>query len=180
MQIRSGLSRSRPAGADHASAGSRELRKTDHINDIFNHKPHEDKERRSAKLHLSNASKQISQEFRDGLRQFLKQNPEVGRQLHAITLPGDDGEASPSPQLLQRKVGAYLQWLTIREQNENQPIGDEESEAPYRAINDAGKDDELRELFERGNTRREEIRDHRRKNSPNYYYLVYPETYSFN
>ncbi|SCC90683.1 hypothetical protein SCG7086_BY_00040 [Chlamydiales bacterium SCGC AG-110-P3] len=180
MQVRNGLTRSRSSVTDHASAGSRELRKNDHINDIFNHKPREDKERRSARLHLSNASRQLSEEFRQNLQAFINRNPEVGKQLHRITLPGDEGEVKASPQLLRRKVGVYLQWLKIREKVSNEPIGDEESESPYQAIHRSNKDNELRQLFEQGDVRRAEISEHRRKNSPNYYYMVYPETYAFN
>jgi len=53
-------------------------------------------------------------------------------------------------------------------------------EIPYLSIHKQGKNDQIRSLHQEHHEVREQVRDHRKKDLPNYYYMIYPETYSFN
>jgi len=176
MRIWSGMTQGAPRLSENKGSKSSSLKKSEIIADIFNHKPVESDERKSTKLHLSNTSKALHAQHCQEVRDFLKENETVESQLREIEL---DPEGSGSGDaVMTRKLGSYVSWLRIREHASEDSSA--AGEAPYRAIHAEGKDEEIKALVDGNEQRRQKINADRKQFMPNYYYMVYPETYSFN
>jgi hypothetical protein len=161
--------------AENQSSKSSALKKSEIIADIFNHKPPDTEDKRDAKLHLSNTSKALQAQYRSEVSAFLKENASIQEHLSKIEL---EGEKASSEALMSRKLGAYVNWLRIRQNaGENLNSG---ADAPYQAIHNIGKDEEIKAIVENNEERRQQVNAARKAFMPNYYYMVYPETYSFN
>ena len=169
-------------GSSFRNAGSRlspsslsvaEMNKSEIVADLFNHQPPEEDNKESVRVHLSNASRALTAETMRNVEEFLAQHQEIAQEVEKIELSDDRKES-----LTTRKLKAYLKWLEIREQGEMDPSSLQE--APYLAIHAQGKDQEIRNLYQESESKRQLIQENRRKHLPSYYYMVYPETYSFN
>jgi len=179
MEIWSGVTRSTTSASEKRAGRSGRLRKSDHISDLFNHQPDEEKEKKGTRVHLSQASRVLTDQHRQKVTGFLKEHPELKKGLEQIPLPGVD-EERPQGAMVGRQIRAYLQWLEIREKHGGAPLAEGESETPFLAVHQLGKDTELKQLMGERETAQKGVQDVRQKNNPNYYYLVYPEAYSFN
>lgn len=173
MQIFSEIRRyQQPASSP--SEGSPKLRRSEMLADIFNNQE-SGKASGDVKVRLSNASRRLGEALRSRVDAFLKENKAVGKDLQAIELPEES--RGSSKHLAVRRMGMYLQWLRIREGDDSELS---EAEQPFEQLRSHGKDEEMRGLFQQYDDERQAIREQHKKQAPNYYYMAYPETYSFN
>jgi hypothetical protein len=176
MRISSGL-RSLNSRLPQGTQGKESLEKTEIVADLFNNPLSQKDSQGDSKLRLSNASRLMREELKNRTDKFLKENPNISKHLGEIHLEASAySKIDPNSQPL-RKITNYLHWLRIHEESEGEPT---EQEAPYLAIHQEEKDNELRELFEQQETKRIELKKERAKLAPSYYYLAYPEAYAFN
>jgi predicted transcriptional regulator YdeE len=176
MRISSGL---RGFGASVAG-GAKEnstLKKSEVVADLFNNPLSLEEGRKDVKLRLSNSSRKLTLELEQKVEHFLGENQEIKEKLAEIELPESAyAQTDPNEQPV-RKIAAYLHWLNIHEARETEP---EEQEAPFLAINAAGKNEELRAIVHEQNEKRQLLQNERKKHAPSYYYQAYPEAYAFN
>lgn len=169
----SGLSKERKEGV-------RDLQKADVINDIFNNRAESNDEKKDVKLRLSQTSRFLFHELKEKIHFFLEENKKIFQSLEKIPLPESEyTHRNQNSDLTMRKLSSYLHWLEIQKSSGGKQEHTE-SEKPYIDIHKEGKDEEIKEIFTENEAKRKEIQQQRSKNVPNYYYLVYPETYAFN
>lgn len=152
------------------------LRRSEVVADIFNNRPSTEGTTTDVKLRLSHASRKISEGLRQRVFQYLNTQSELKQALDAIDLPGD--LRGSDSQLAVRRMSTYLQWTRIREKSEEEELA--EAEIPYTQVQALGKDEEMHALFQQRNTDREAIQETQKRHAPHYYYMAFPETYSFN
>ncbi len=120
-------------------------------------------------------------ELHKDIKDFLSFNKELHSNLEEIELPENDYIYMHNKgQLTMRKMGAYLRWLEIKDKHGDEEFNKEFEGTPYDSIHNLNKDDEIKKIYEENEEHRKAIQQERSKEVPNYYYLVYPETYSFN
>ena len=144
MRISSGsqpLSSRVPTGTQEKSP----LQRSEMVSDLFNNPIQKEEEKGEVKLRLSYASRRLSKNLREGVETFLKENPEIATSFDAIELPDNAYSRIEINKEPVRKMSAYLNWVRIHEAREGEP---EEAEAPFLSIHEAGKDEEMRALFE--------------------------------
>ncbi|MFT4552106.1 MAG: hypothetical protein ACI9S8_000728 [Chlamydiales bacterium] len=161
------------------------LKRTDLVNDIFNNRKEKKDDGQNVKLRISQSTRALSNNLKKDIADFLSQNKELSIHLEKLELPGQEyNQKNKNSDFNIRKLNMYMQWLQIREGGENVEGASKEeihsSEAPYMAIHQIGKDQEIRDIFSSNEDMRISLQENRSKSVPNYYYLVYPETYSFN
>lgn len=174
MQIFNEIRRYQQPPSGGASEGTR-LRRSEMVADIFNNQD-SGKAAGEVKLRLSHASRKLGEDLRTRVQDFLKANKDLASDLNNIELP-EESRGSPK-HLAVRRMGMYLQWLRIREIDETAELS--EAEQPLQQLRQHGKDEEMRGLFGEYDAQRKAIREQHQKQAPNYYYMAYPETYSFN
>lgn len=161
------------------------MKNADIVNDIFNNRKEKKDDGQNVKLRISQASQALSNNLKEEISKFLSQNKSLAGHLEKIELPGQEfNQSRRNSDFAIRKLNMYLQWLQIREGGENMERAPQEetgsAEAPYLAIHQENKDQEIQDIFSRNEDMRVSLQEDRSKSVPNYYYLVYPETYSFN
>lgn len=190
MHIRKSLSKrefsSSPRKTNPLGENLKGIEKNDIISDIFNNRSDFNEEKREVKIRLSQTSQVLSHELKEEIQNFLSQNKELAKLFEQLSLPEEVyTHREKHSDLILRKVGTYLQWLKIREENpSSDPLQKEEevnnSEKLYLAIHKHNKGELIKNIFDNNEEKRKSIQAHRNKHVPNYYYLVYPETYAFN
>lgn len=152
------------------------LKKSEVINDLFNNRRNSEQEK-EAFIQLSKTSKNLQQNLEDRLKDFFKKEKELAKLMEKMPLSEGLFQNKGGTNLL-RKTRAYLQWVKIHQETIEEPAEEE----PHLAleIHKMGKDPEIKALFEENDVLRQRINEQRKKNTLNYYYMVYPETYSFN
>lgn len=175
MEIFTGMrSLSPQAQAAEREKRSAELRKKDLISDLFNNQATEESERGDVKLRLSKTSRVLGQRLQQASAAFLKEHQDVRQALDRVPL-NEDGYANAT-----RQLKAYVNWLDIRQPEQGELDDLSSSEQAYMDVHGMGKDEQIRELFHDYEDQRQNNVAARTRHSPNYYYLAYPETYSFN
>lgn len=179
MQIRSGQGRGLP-NIHKKKEGEAEkltgLKKSEVIHDLFNNRGRDEKQHQ-IKIQLSQTSKSLSQDLEEKVFNFFRQEKKMASLVEQMPLGESPYQTKQSSNLL-RKTRAYLRWLEIHE-NKMDTLEESESNLPLE-IYKMGKDEELKSFFEENDTLRRQVNEQRKINTPNYYYLIYPETYSFN
>lgn len=154
-------------------SGVKGLKKSEMIADLFNNKEGEGEEKQSVKLRLSHASRALISELRKNVHDLIQSHSSLASALDAVEFPDEEWSSpSSSSDLSVRKVAAYLRWKELG--------SPQEGSDGFEAISAAGADEEIQKIFEENWKKHEELRSMRSSTAPNYYYLVYPETYSFN
>jgi hypothetical protein len=156
------------------------LKKSDHLADLFNNYSDKEDEKKHARVRLSRASRSLSHHFQEEVHHFLKQEKAVAKAIEAITLAEEDSPQPMQRNLTMRKLTAYWQWLQTKDSLEEGQELQEEEGNPFQSLHQLGKDQEIKELYANDEKRHREVLEERQKSHPNYYYLVFPETYSFN
>ena len=145
------------------------LRRSELVSDLFNNRG-DAKDAADVKLRLSHAARKLTDALRGRVEGFLKENKALGKDLDQIDLP--DGARGSPGQVAVRKMSMYLQW---------EKLSDPDVAAPtFEAVRSHGKDTEMREIFDQYDADRQRIQKERQQAAPNYYYMAFPETYSFN
>jgi len=179
MQVSSSASRSSVRVSERKGSEVSGLRKSEIIADIFNHRPDDSGAKRDVRVYLSHASRALNAEFHGEVSAFLKQNPKIEKNLSRIELSGEGWERVRPEQLIMRRLVAYVNWLKIREHcQEEFAVGDQND--VYMAIHSEGQDERIKVLVAANDARREAVETKRKRYFPNYYYMMYPETYAFN
>lgn len=143
------------------------------IDDIFNNKS--PTEEGTVKLRLSHTATALYDELKDRVNTFLSKNKKLQAAVEKIPLPESKySQTSPSADLNVRKLATYARWL------KTPPQEGQEVPAEYKSVQEEQKDPEISELFNTHEEDRKAMEESRKKQSPNYFYLIYPETYSFN
>ncbi len=183
MKIRSQLKStdSRYASSDKNLPG---LNKTDVVGDLFNNRRHSKEERSDVKVRLSRTSHALNHDLQKNIKEFLGKNSKLSKLINELPLPENEIHSNlRTNALLTRKLSSYHRWLKFSEQQTNsemEPGSEIEEDSHFLAIQQMKKDEEIKEIFSLNKEKYKAIQSHRSKESPNYYYLVHPETYSFN
>lgn len=148
-----------------------QLQKADHISDIFNHRPKDEGEKKGAHVHLSNASCSLHEQLGVSIKKLLKKNPDLAAALDHIPLPEHDHLSLQASFVA--KARSYVSWV---QQKQETGGGD----AVYQQVQKQDPDSLLEKIFHSFTQKKEQMVKERQQALPNYYYLVYPETYSFN
>lgn len=153
------------------------LRRSEVVSDIFNNRSDKKDTEGDVKLRLSHASRRISEGLRQRVSSFLKDEPELAQALEEIPLEEEGVKKGASQSV--RRMSTYLQWVHIRGASDE---GGEltEAELPYAAVQALGKDEEMASLFKQRETDHEKVQEERKRQAPHYYYMAFPEVYSFN
>ena len=77
-----------------------------------------------------------------------------------------------------RKLYSYYSWLNINK-NLEEPFVTQDSQ-PFMELQALQKDKEIISIYENIESYHQVLQENRQKNTPNYYYNMYPESYSFN
>lgn len=189
MQVpRAGSIGSLGSGAVNGKGSSRKMSAAEVTADIFNNAHDPEDEKRDVKLRLSNTVRFMNNELRKDIKKFLVDNRVIAKELDKIEVP--ENEYTPSydkSDLTIRKLGMFLRWLNIQENhNEEKGSAEEKDSEPnpldesFRKIHKENKSKEILKIYQDFDAKRKELHFSRKKTVPNYYYLVYPETYSFN
>lgn len=178
MRINSGLRNSGPR-LSSSSGSVAEMHKSEVVADLFNHQPLDnDEDRLGARVHLSYASKLLNMEFQQEVQDFLADHREIAAEVDKIVVLEEGGHCKD---LTLRKLRSYLVWCEIHHEVSQEEGGKvPESERPYHAIRSLDRDQEIQGLYKENGKKRALIQENRKKHLPSYYYMVYPETYSFN
>ncbi|MBB64192.1 MAG: hypothetical protein CMO81_03940 [Waddliaceae bacterium] len=173
MEIRSGYGR---ADKGQTAQGSKagKMRSAELVSDLFNNQGQKDDDQRPIRVRLSHGSRILKESFQQDLEQLFKESPDLKERFDQVDLGSEEQRGKD---LLFRKVQAYMRWMGIREK-EGVEEGDESH--AFSKISELGKDEELKALMDNMETHRKEIAQARQRQNPNYFYMVYPETYSFN
>lgn len=177
MRIGSGL-RNTGSRLPSTSSSVTEMRKSEVVADLFNHQPPgDDEELSSVRVHLSYASRLLNEEFKQNVQGFLDQHRELATEVDKIQLAEEE---SVKGDLTVRKLRSYLTWSEIHgpEKEESPEISAQEK--PYFAIRALDQEQQIQKISQENDDKREGIKANRKKHLPSYYYMVYPETYSFN
>ncbi|MDF2549810.1 MAG: hypothetical protein K0S07_877 [Chlamydiales bacterium] len=159
-----------------AQAKMLDLRPSDLIEDLFNNRESQN-EQSPVKLRLSKSSRFLLANLKKNVDQFLDTNRSVAKEFDRIR--ETDVVLKKEYQNL-RKMSRYLQWLKIHEITPETERRELESHPAFMKIHKEGKDGQIKEIFETYEKERQMLKDQQQRNSPNYYYLVYPATYAFN
>ncbi|MCB1135443.1 MAG: hypothetical protein KDK78_04155 [Chlamydiia bacterium] len=153
------------------------LQRSEIIADIFNNEAEKGDKDRAVRVRISNMTRALIADLDGELRGVLSKHPDLAEKIEDIALPdGDWLESKRHPNLTVRKVGAYLRWRQM--QGDAEGVG--EGDASFAAVRALGKDDELIAVYQRNLEKHQELRQLKGRSVPNYYYILYPETYSFN
>lgn len=151
------------------------LYKSDVIGDIFNNRQENNEEKRHVKVCISQTSQLLANDLKKDFENFLGKNKEVAKLLKNIQIPENEYTCqAKNSDLSIRKIRSYLRWLQFKEKNKSP------ENKTYLSIHELNKDEDIKAIFIKNDTKRKDIHANRCKNIPNYYYLVYPETYAFN
>ncbi len=150
------------------------LKKSELLSDLFNNSAPKEEEGGSARLRISYSSKALYGHLKKNVMGFLQHHKPFAIDLEEIPLGEEVDESSlPSGDRQVRKLMVYHQWLTVGGETEVQ-------EPPFKELQEHQLDEKVKELFQEHAGYQKEILEKRKKSTPNYYYLVHPETYSFN
>lgn len=148
--------------------------RADAIDDLFNNSPKQE-DNPSIKLRLSKTLQYLQQGLSDEVKSFLKENKEMRLALEEVELPKSEyTQYTKGADFTLRKLKSYLSWKQIASQ-ETQSTGH-----PFEKIKELEKNGEIEEMFGRYDKKLQDVLEQRRKNNPNYFYLFFPETYTFN
>ena len=185
--------KSAPMNSSHSASsssasGSKALKKSEIIDDLFNNKSKKNDRDWAVKVRLSKSSKLLAYKLQERVANFLEKNKDLSSNLQKIQLPNEQEQEfsynrRQNLPLQVRKLKSYLNWVDILDKK-NEKLdskgGEESLEAPYMRVHKEGKSEEVRALFSDHQALQSEVKDQRRKNIPNYYYMIHPETYAFN
>jgi hypothetical protein len=159
---------------------SKKLGNPEFISDLFNNRKEHHDEESHTKIRLSYTVKAMLKEFEAKTEFFLNKEKKIAKALEKISLPENTYTTIQKHSNLNlRKLSSYLQWLSSYQTpptKKNTP----RSEQPFIEIFNENKNATIKELFSELDQAHKKIQIQRKKNSPNYFYLNYPETYSFN
>ena len=79
-----------------------------------------------------------------------------------------------------RKLSAYRLWLHIQNTQEEPKKNHNQADTPFLAVYEQDKDNKIENIYQQHEKKRSQIHAERTKNIPNYYYVLFPETYAFN
>lgn len=156
------------------------LKRSDLIDDLFNnHKREKESESSTVKLRLSKSSRALAYELKQTVKDFLNEHREIRDAVQEIPVPhqGEEERTLPGDHSV-RRLTSYLKWLQIKENSASAELPSDDD--PYEAIHAAGKDSEIKSLFDSYEQARQTLKEHLNRHAPSYYYSVFPETYSFN
>jgi hypothetical protein len=163
---------------------SRELDAADLVGDIFNNRTGDD-EKEEVKLRLSRTSYVLTEDLHRSVREFLSENKEIAGHLEEVEVTGSMYTSrNKRGNFVLRKMNLYRQWLLINKEHSGGAVAEHEEvsnfEERFRAIHKVGKDEEIEAIYSRHSDKVNEVKELRKREVPNYYYIVYPEAYSFN
>ena len=150
------------------------LKKSDLMADIFNNNISERGEKRDARLNISRSSQALVEDFKRDVVEFLSHNKDVAKELKNVELSEDGAGNNDFPE---RKMRLYIAWLSGQGASKE---GSLEEEDAFLAVHRLGKDKEIIAIYEDHERKVLSLRSSMIKNSPTYYYQVFPEAYSFN
>ncbi|SCA58705.1 hypothetical protein AB751O23_AL_00050 [Chlamydiales bacterium SCGC AB-751-O23] len=156
-----------------------DLKKNDAIEDLFNNSVKQEEDTPSIKLRLSSTLQSLQDQFSEEVEEFLGQNPKIKGQLKEVKLPSNEyTRYFEGADFTLRKLKSYLTWHEMEQTVEKSTAINPKH--PFKEIQKEEKDEEIKSLFQEYNSRVEEVKQKRKQNTPNYYYLFFPETYNFN
>ena len=162
-------------------SGSERQNRSEFIADIFNNQVSGKEGKKDVKVRLSYTSRRLTQELNGRIGGFLKENHVIADELSKVELPENPygSQASSNESLQGRKLFSYLNWLRIRE-NDDPTAEVAPAEEPFKAIQQEKKDEEIKAIYREYDAQRLDAKELRNRHAPTYYYLAYPEAYSFN
>lgn len=155
------------------------LKKSELLSDLFNNSTPKNEANGSVRLRISHTSKALYKKLKVQIKEFLSQNKEISKAIDEIPIDVEEGRAVSEADLTVRRFTAYHQWLGIQDQENSPPTEDEES-APFNRVQKENKDKAIRSIFQKHTEQQKAAVSGRLRASPNYYYIIHPETYSFN
>ncbi|MCH1429447.1 MAG: hypothetical protein L7U87_01685 [Chlamydiales bacterium] len=175
MQIR-GLNSN---ASSYVKSQNVDIKKNDAIDDLFNNSSSEEEDSSSIKLRLSKTLQNLQDHLVDEVDDFLGKNPTIKQQLEEVELPSNEyTRYFDGADFTLRKLKSYMAWQNIDKMSEQGTLVDETH--PFKQIEKEGKDEEIKKIFNSYEAQIKEVNEKRRQNTPNYYYLFFPETYNFN
>lgn len=147
------------------------------VEDIFGKSATKDTSSKAVKIKLSKTFQQMSSQYQKEIENFLKDHPTIKEKIEKISL--SQGMFSPECEganLTFRKVASYLSWTSLakRDFSQTEPL---EQERIYLEIQSIDKEENLKKIYEKYDQKRLNLHQQFLKESPNYFYRVFPEVY---
>lgn len=168
MRVGSGYHKGFGAGTQ---ASPDPLKKKELLEDIFNNRAPSKGDQSGFKLRLSYASSALDHNLKIELKQAIKENPKLEKALDQIPM-GEELDSIPVENQRLRKLKAYLRW--------QKHFAGDGGDRYFSTLKQEDTKGALEQIGEKLDSKKEFFSDEKKKSSSNYFYWVYPETYSFN
>ena len=154
------------------------LKNSEIIDDLFNNYNDPSDKKKDSRVRLSNTTKVIYARIREEVKKLLV-DKQMAKAINNIPIPENSYTLKAKDSALHmRKLYSYYSWLNINK-NLEEPFVTQDSQ-PFMELQALQKDKEIISIYENIESYHQVLQENRQKNTPNYYYNMYPEAYSFN